>query len=555
MNLKKKRYPLFVMVIADILLTGVILCTFSYFHHVRMLWGVEDKGSSGKNNGFVSSFTKKENDKNKESQHLTHDWVLDEIFEKNCTEGGYKKYICECGESKYDERTQPTGHQELELRGAYDATYEENGFTGDLYCNDCGEIVVNGCETPAKCHENVTLINERESTCFEKGYFGDWYCYDCEEIVAYGSETPLAAHFYTEKGKFLPTCAAEGYTLYECLICGAERKNDHHPRIDHVLGEGGKCSMCGVIMLDISGDFGASFPIMFLQNADKITLTEDSGIREYAESQGITLIDHEEGKYISLYRSHDIFVSILEVNTEIYDEDAQKSYKVQYYVYDIYVRNIENLFTSYNASGRKSAEDLIKSGEETFGGDVIAAMNGDYMGNKNKCLVCVRNGDALRLPDYIESDACVIYFDGTMETVSPADYDKAKISAKNPYQIWNFGPGLIDSEGKAIEEYSGVAYDDNVKFNRHPRASMGYYEPGHYNFIVVDGRSKDSNGITMVELAKLHEEYKSVVAYNMDGGDSAQAFFEDTDIRISEAKGDDQRKLYDIICIGEVSSE
>lgn len=543
---KKKKYPWFVLVIADILLSGIILCTFSYFHHVRMLWGL---GKYADDDQMQLNF-----EKNGENiGHVTHEWVFDRTVAPSCTEGGYTRYICKCGAEKIEDRTPPTGHQNTELRGAYEATYEEKGYTGDLYCNDCGELITKGSEIPSKQHENLTLINKRETTCTEPGYSGDWYCLDCKEIVGYGSETPLAEHQYVKKQTVSPTCEEEGYTLYECSVCKTEKKDDYLPVIDHIVGSDGKCTMCGIVIVDM-GDFGASFPEMFIEGSDRLTFTNDSEIREYAANSGITLKDHEDGKFIALYRSHDIFISILEVNTDLYYEGTNKTYYVQYYVYDIYVRNIENLFTSYTTSSRKDTEKLISDAEKLTGDEVIAAMNGDYMGNKNHCLVCNRNGKDIRMPESIESDACILYYDGTMETVTPQEYDREAIKAKHPYQIWNFGPALIDGNGEAIEKYSNASFDHNVVDQRHPRASMGYYEPGHYNFIVVDGRSDDSQGVRMVQLARLHEEFGSVAAYNMDGGDSAQSFFQDSEIRVDEDRGDAQRKLYDIICIGEVSS-
>lgn len=522
--------------------------------------------------------------------HPSHKWVLAETVEPSCTKGGYKRYTCECGEEKIDERTDPLGH-DPETRGAIDATDETTGYTGDVYCRVCGELIRKGSEIPALSHPNVILINVREATCTEKGYSGDWYCTDCEKIVGTGSETPLAEHSYaagkvvpptcTEEGYTLyvcelcgdekradflarlehqyeaaevvePTCTKAGYTLYRCTLCGDEYRSDATAKLGHVMGADGTCQRCGVDLLDRSGDFGASFPAVFLQNSDRLTLTDDRKIREYAESQQLTLRDHADGKFIALYRSHDIFLSILEVNTVMTHPSWSKPYAVQYYVYDIYVRNIENLFTAYTTSDRMPAAELIANTEHSMDVGVVASINGDYMGNTKHCLVCERNGNVLRLPERIESDACILYYDGTMETVSPSDYNRDRIAAKSPYQIWNFGPALVNAQGKAIEKFNSSSYDGNIIDASHPRASIGYYAPGHYNFIVVDGRSDDSHGVRMSQLAGLHEQFGSAVAYNMDGGDSAQAYFGDMIVRIDEDRTE-QRKLFDLICIGEVS--
>ena len=306
--------------------------------------------------------------------------------------------------------------------------------------------------------------------------------------------------------------------------------------------------------VDDSGDFGGSFPQVF-SNDKALTLKNDSEIREYAREAQITLQDHEDGKFIALYRSKDIFVSVLQVDTDLYYEGTKKTYYVRYYVFDVYIRNIENLFTVTTNKRDYTAEELIAKGEASSGGSVIATINGDYLGNTNHCLVAERNGKLIRDSNSISSDICVLYYDGRLETVTPQEYDLDKIKAGNPYQIWNFGPALLDENGKAITKYDTSSYDNHVISKRNPRAAIGYYEPGHYSFIVVDGRSDDSQGVRMVQLASLFEELGCKEAYNMDGGDSAQAYFGYTMIRGDEERGDDQRNLYDIICIGEVKND
>ncbi len=397
-NKPKRRFPWYVLVLSDILLTGVLLCTFSYFHHVRMLWGigVPDSGADGIHR-----------------------------FEK-----------------------------------------PDDAGTG----------------APA-----------------ESGI----------------SDVP------------------EGH-------------------VEHELGSDGRCTVCGVEMLDLSGDFGASFPQVFIQNDDRVSLSDNSQIEDYAAENGLSLREDPEGEYIALYRSHDIFMTVQEISTTLDHSAWPHPYDVQYYIYDIYVRNIDNIFSSYTTGSRDFAENLMNRTENQLFVDIIAAVNGDYMGNLNHCLLCERNGDILRgSPDYIEADICVLYYDGTMQTITPDEYDWEAIAEKNPYQIWNFGPGLIDEDGKAVKSFDPNDYDYNIVDSSHPRTSIGYYEPGHYNFVIVDGRSDDSHGVRMSHLAEIQEKLGCKAAYNLDGGDSTQGFFGDTVIRDAESRTD-QRKLFDLICVGEV---
>jgi exopolysaccharide biosynthesis protein len=58
-----------------------------------------------------------------------------------------------------------------------------------------------------------------------------------------------------------------------------------------------------------------------------------------------------------------------------------------------------------------------------------------------------------------------------------------------------------------------------------PRTAIGYYEPGHYCFVVVDGRQTDSKGMTTKDLSKLFYSLKCKAAFNLDGGQSAEMAF------------------------------
>lgn len=404
----ERIYPWYVLVISDILLTAVILCTFSYFHHVRMLWGIR---VSEKKDDDVYTFTK------------------------------------------------PAEQTELPLQ-----------------------------TTLAEAENNDIAADE----------------------------------------------ADEAYVLHT----------------SHILGSDGRCTVCKV---DMSGDFGASFPEVFIQSSERVSLSDDGEIQEYASSNGISLRQDSEGKYIALYRSNDIFLTVQQINTTLNDSSQSEPQIVKYFIYGIYIRNIENLFAAYSTGLRYPAGELIDMAESEQGVSVVAAVNGDYLANLNHCLISERNGNVLReIPKSIESDICVLYYDGTFETISPSEYDWNSIEARGPYQIWDFGPKLLDSDGNALERFDSSAYDRHVISSRHPRTSFGYYEPGHYNFVVVDGRSEDSRGVKMAQLAQLQQSLGCKAAYNMDGGDSTQALFRDSIIRESVTRSE-QRKLSDLICIGEVS--
>lgn len=319
-----------------------------------------------------------------------------------------------------------------------------------------------------------------------------------------------------------------------------------------------------------NGDFGASFPHVFLPYStmsaeNSVNLTDDTAIREYLTAEQLTAernLDCYEQSYLGLYRSHDIFATSEKISTIIHYND--KTYDVTYYLYDVYIRNLENLFT-VAVDDREPIEDLalasyeIESDDGTFlTSPALLAVNGDYIGNDNHVYFAIRNNTVMRDNSYIGADICVLYNDGTMETLSMRDFNRQEVMNRKPYQVWEFGPSLLDENGEAIQEFYDDYYDDNVLTSRHPRSSIGYYEPGHYCFIVVDGRSEESQGVRMFQLGEIYEQLGCRAAYNLDGGDSAQSLWNGEAHRTDEDRrldGEDQRKLYDIVCIGEVTKK
>ena len=83
-----------------------------------------------------------------------------------------------------------------------------------------------------------------------------------------------------------------------------------------------------------------------------------------------------------------------------------------------------------------------------------------------------------------------------------------------------------------------------------PRSAIGYYEPGHYCFVVVDGRQSGyAKGMSIPELAALFEELGCTKAYNLDGGGSAVMVFNHK--RYSKQSNGGGRDLGDILLIRE----
>lgn len=202
------------------------------------------------------------------------------------------------------------------------------------------------------------------------------------------------------------------------------------------------------------------------------------------------------------------------------DEDLNKNDNMKnttnYYVADIYIANINSLKTHFAKStyGTGYTDSLLNMSKENKS---IISINGDsysYNKSKNSAGPLIRNGTVYRLED-TTSDVCILYNNGVMETYTNDEYKLKDINYDDVYQTWVFGPCLLDKEGKASKTFNTSSYIKGY----HPRTAIGYFSPGHYCFVVVDGRGlNSSNGLLLDDLAKIFESLGCKSAYNLDGG-------------------------------------
>ena len=212
--------------------------------------------------------------------------------------------------------------------------------------------------------------------------------------------------------------------------------------------------------------------------------------------------------------------------------------EMTYFVADVWIRKTEQLVTAFPPGGTLFGEPV----EIAQGARSILAINGDNATALGGVFT-VRNG-ALYNNSQTRGDICVLYCDGVMETFSPDTYSHDDILAAEPWQIWCFGPSLLDKDGKPLESFN---IDKSLQ-KRHPRTVIGYYEPGHYCLVVIDGRSDGySEGATMRETAAIMAELGCRVAYNLDGGASSLMVYQDEIINVPSK----ERTIKDMIVIRE----
>ncbi len=216
-------------------------------------------------------------------------------------------------------------------------------------------------------------------------------------------------------------------------------------------------------------------------------------------------------KTANTYKSANISVTV----------DTVKKDGVTYFLTDIYVADIKYFKTAF-----AKTPDVLGHEEHT---DEIArevgavvAINGDYCLNGKQFII--RNGNLYPTHEKIESDILIMYNDGSMMTLSPEDADREKIISDAPYQVWAFGPMLL-MDGQPMTQFNSpqeIAGSEN-----NPRTAIGYYEPGHYCFLVVDGRQEGYShpGYNCEQMSRLFFDLGCIVAYNLDGGQTAEIAF------------------------------
>jgi exopolysaccharide biosynthesis protein len=237
------------------------------------------------------------------------------------------------------------------------------------------------------------------------------------------------------------------------------------------------------------------------------------------------------------YTSEDISITVKKYT------EGSGSNIVTYYVADIYIANIESFQTGFadDSYGVGYADEVLSMDESL---SAILAMNGDYYGNGSTGVV-IRNGEVYRSTTS-SSDVCVLYYDGTMKTYSAEEFDVEQAIADGAWQAWCFGPELLDDTGSSMTEFTSDGHVAEIN----PRSALGYYEPGHYCMVVVDGRQSGySVGMTLTQLSTLFEELGCTSAYNMDGGKSSSMTFDDT---ITNQPADGGREVSDCLLIKEV---
>ena len=85
-----------------------------------------------------------------------------------------------------------------------------------------------------------------------------------------------------------------------------------------------------------------------------------------------------------------------------------------------------------------------------------------------------------------------------------------------------------------------------------PRTAIGIIDENHYIIVVSDGRTSESKGLSLYQMAEVMKSYGVKTAYNFDGGGSSTLYFNGQVINKPTTGGNkiSERAVSDIVYIG-----
>lgn len=227
--------------------------------------------------------------------------------------------------------------------------------------------------------------------------------------------------------------------------------------------------------------------------------------------------------------------------------ETVREYDSTMYVADIQVSDPSYLKTALanNSYGRNitaTTSDIAEANNAIF------AINGDFYGFRDGGYV-LRNGVTYRSSarNSDNSEALVIDKDGNLSVISESDVNMQSLSDNGTWQVLSFGPGLVENGEIAVTSSSEVSQSKNSN----PRTAIGQISKLHYIVIVSDGRTSESQGLSLLQLAQEFKERGCTVAYNLDGGGSSTMYFNGEIINNpTDGRNGGERKVSDIVYFG-----
>ena len=215
------------------------------------------------------------------------------------------------------------------------------------------------------------------------------------------------------------------------------------------------------------------------------------------------------------------------------------------YVADVRLASADHLRTAFadNTYGRNVTDTTSDIAESV---DAILAVNGDFYGAQQEGYV-IRGGVLYRSAAKKGAEDLVIYADGSFGIIREAEITAQELLESGARDVLSFGPALVENGeiSVSVNDEVGRAKASN------PRTAIAVIDELHVLLVVSDGRTKESEGLSLYELAAFLQSKGVQTAYNLDGGGSSTMVFNGRVVNNpTSGRGIKERSVSDIVYIG-----
>ena len=222
--------------------------------------------------------------------------------------------------------------------------------------------------------------------------------------------------------------------------------------------------------------------------------------------------------------------------------------ETQVYVADITLSSSDYLKTAL-AQNSYGTNVTAKTSVTAAENNAILAVNGDYY-RANSSGYVIRNGVVYR--DSVREDASngdlAIYKDGSFKIIYEDQVSADQLVQDGVVNLLAFGPSLVENGEISVDTNTEVGQ----AMSSNPRTAIGIIDENHYIIIVSDGRTSESKGLSLYQMAEVMKSYGVKTAYNLDGGGSSTLYFNGQVINKPTTGGSkiSERAVSDIVYIG-----
>ncbi|WP_368401617.1 phosphodiester glycosidase family protein [Streptococcus oralis] len=222
--------------------------------------------------------------------------------------------------------------------------------------------------------------------------------------------------------------------------------------------------------------------------------------------------------------------------------------ETQIYVADITLSSSDYLKTAL-AQNSYGTNVTAKTSVTAAENNAILAVNGDYYGANSSGYV-IRNEVVYR--DSVREEASngdlAIYKDGSFKIIYEDQVSADQLVQDGVVNLLAFGPSLVENGEISVDTNTEVGQ----AMSSNPRTAIGIIDENHYIIVVSDGRTSESKGLSLYQMAEVMKSYGVKTAYNLDSGGSSTLYFNGQVINKPTTGGSkiSERAVSDIVYIG-----